>query len=223
MARDRKRRPRRRGKGAGERRVWPWFFFGLVAGVGASAVVITGDFEVGDVGAAIERLIADDSTRDPATSQPVARAAPEKPRFEFYTMLPEMEVAVPEEELRAAMPEEEVRDSGPEEKPRATARAAPTAPPPPLRAPPKAAARATGAYLLQVGSFRSRKEAERLKAELALLGVQAAVQSVVIDGKNTWHRVRVGPYTDLRALNNDRVRLRENRREAIVLRIGSNG
>jgi len=47
---------------------------------------------------------------------------------------------------------------------------------------------------LQVGSFQSPGDAEKLKAKLALLGVEANVQSAAIPDKGVWYRVRLGPY-----------------------------
>ena len=54
---------------------------------------------------------------------------------------------------------------------------------------------------------------------LALLGLEARVQTIAIDGEAIWHRVQVGPYDELSALNNTRVRLRENDIEAIALKV----
>ena len=76
-----------------------------------------------------------------------------------------------------------------------------------------------GTYVLQVGSFRSAGDAERRRATLALLGLEARVQTVTIDGEATWHRVQVGPYDELGALNDARVRLRENDIETIALKV----
>jgi len=136
-------------------------------------------------------------------------APPEKKsstRFEFYTMLPEMEVAVPEEALNRPAP-----------KIMPGASAQPSAAPAAV-----ASARPPGSgdhYLLQVGSFRNRADAERVKANLALLGLRAAIQTVSIDGTRTWHRVRAGPYTGLAALKQARARLRENHFQSIVLKV----
>lgn len=73
-------------------------------------------------------------------------------RFEFYTLLPESEVVIPEDELAQRTPEG---------KPRAIA---------------------PGTYMLQAGSFRQAREAEALKGELALLGIIASIQDVTING-----------------------------------------
>jgi len=65
-------------------------------------------------------------------------------------------------------------------------------------------------YMLQVGSFDKRADAERLKAQLALLGQVAKIQDVAVNG-TTMHRVRLGPFNSSRRLNSIEARLtREN-------------
>lgn len=76
-----------------------------------------------------------------------------------------------------------------------------------------------GVYVLQPGAFRSLEEAERLRAKLARLGIQATLQRVS-DDVNEIHRVRVGPIDDLAALNRIRTQLRAVDIDAIVIRVG---
>ena len=66
-----------------------------------------------------------------------------------------------------------------------------------------------GTYYLQVGSFRNGAQAERFKAELALQGMQTSIQTVTINNKDTYHRVRVGPFRDLNALDKTRQTLKK--------------
>lgn len=73
-------------------------------------------------------------------------------------------------------------------------------------------------YVLQAGSFKQIKEADGFKARLALLGLEASIQSVTINGTE-WHRVRLGPFTDLKALKQTRKRLGDHGLEAIVLQV----
>ena len=77
-----------------------------------------------------------------------------------------------------------------------------------------------GTYILQVGSFRNGGDADRLRAELALLGIESRIQTVTIDDTDTWHRVRVGPMSDLEVLNEVRGRLAANDHDALVIRVG---
>lgn len=76
-----------------------------------------------------------------------------------------------------------------------------------------------GAYILQTGSFRNLADADRMRALIAMQGVESKIQKVTID-KDTWHRVRVGPITDLKQLEDARSRLRQARIEALVIRVG---
>ena len=57
-------------------------------------------------------------------------------------------------------------------------------------------------YFIQAGAFRHANEADRLRAELALLGLEA-----VIEKSQEWYRVRLGPYRDISQLKTDKYRL----------------
>jgi cell division protein FtsN len=74
-------------------------------------------------------------------------------------------------------------------------------------------------YILQVGSFKQLQAADQIKAQLALLGVMADIQRVVINGQDTIYRVRVGPYSDQEKLNQERQRLLENNLEFMLLKL----
>lgn len=75
-----------------------------------------------------------------------------------------------------------------------------------------------GAYVLQAGSFSAHADADRMKARLALLGIVSRIQKVSVDEK-TYHRVRVGPVTDLDELNRTRRQLRDAQIEVMVIRV----
>ena len=76
-----------------------------------------------------------------------------------------------------------------------------------------------GAYILQAGSFRNHADADRVRALIAMQGVESKIQKVTID-KDTWHRVRVGPITNLQKLEETRSKLRQARIDALVIRVG---
>lgn len=105
--------------------------------------------------------------------------------YDFYTLLPEMEVPVPDNEP--------------------TARGLPPAPVAP------------GSYVVQVGAFRTLKDADARKAELALLGIVSSIQVITIDN-NTLHRVRIGPISDLSRLDQVRGTLRQHDIPFMLLR-----
>jgi cell division protein FtsN len=74
-------------------------------------------------------------------------------------------------------------------------------------------------FILQVGSFKQLEAADQVKAQLALLGIQADIQRVVINGQDTRYRVRVGPYADQSKLDQERRRLQENNLEYMLLKL----
>lgn len=76
--------------------------------------------------------------------------------------------------------------------------------------PPEKAAEPKNRYYLQAGSFRNSSDAERVKAELALLGIIASVQTGRSEGNVPVHRVRVGPFTRMEELDRVRASLQEN-------------
>jgi cell division protein FtsN len=119
-----------------------------------------------------------------------------KPKFEFYTILPELEVPVPDQPSgdtrQATVPRALQTPPAPQGAPTPGATGAPQAalpPAEPLAAPPAGG----GRYILQAGSSRNPADAERLRASLALQGMSAQVQPVNVNGE-TWHRIRVGPF-----------------------------
>lgn len=75
-----------------------------------------------------------------------------------------------------------------------------------------------GEYILQAGSFKNFLDADRRKASLALLGLESHIQRVTIDS-DTWHRVRLGPYSDLNELNNARQLLHTAKIEVLRIRV----
>jgi cell division protein FtsN len=121
-----------------------------------------------------------------------AAVAADKPaeKYDFYEMLPNFEVVVPEKDKDVK------RDL-----------------------PPGAKIERPGVYVLQAGSYRAESDAERVRAQLALQGVQAKVQRVAVD-TDVWHRVRIGPISNLDELNKVRRQLQAAEVDALVIRVG---
>ena len=65
-------------------------------------------------------------------------------------------------------------------------------------------------YFLQVGAFQNESDADNMKAKLALQGYEAVVQTASIPEKGVWHRVRVGPLSDIEQINKTRGDLTTN-------------
>jgi cell division protein FtsN len=124
--------------------------------------------------------------------------------YDFYTLLPGKEVKMSDAELAATAREEEARQqrAAATATPARTATDAPAGPTtlPAATAPASATAASAAAnidhdahYILQAGAFGASGDAEALKARIALLGLNARVESAAINGK-TVYRVRMGPY-----------------------------
>lgn len=157
----------------------------------------------------------------PVTAAKTHMAPRTKPRFDFYSILPEMEVVVPDKELRDKAPPRP-RPAPPPITPSTQAR--PSKPPErqPERQAPKPRPTTAGqgtSYFLQVASFRARPDAERVKAKLALLGVHAQIQRITINNRDTFHRVQAGPFRSKQALNQARALLSSNGFQGIPVRL----
>ena len=106
----------------------------------------------------------------------------------------------------------------------AAAPAAPAAPPAaPAAAPPAPPAPAPVAstdgyiYYLQAGAFREMSDAENTRAKLALLGFEASITDRTTDG-GVLHRVRVGPYGGVEAMNKARAKLLDSGIDVAIVR-----
>ena len=120
-----------------------------------------------------------------------AGPAPEKPHYDFYTMLPNIKVVIPDND----------GDSG--------------GSPPPGEGD---TIDDHGTYTLQVGSYRNLSDADRVKARLALLGIEADIYTVKVSDEK-WHRVVIGPYNNAGKLRQITTRLRKNNIEFMVTKI----
>lgn len=121
----------------------------------------------------------DSVKRETVATPPAPKAEPprrQSPSYDFYTLLPESEVVSP-----GRRPEP------------------PPPPPPPAEPPtskPEQAAAPTTQYFLQAGSFRQRSEADRVRAQIILMGLDARLEDAKLANGEVWHRVQVGPFTD---------------------------
>ncbi|SEL58273.1 cell division protein FtsN [Colwellia chukchiensis] len=66
-----------------------------------------------------------------------------------------------------------------------------------------------GPYRMQCGSFRTRKQAESLKAKIAFTGLVAQIDSAK-GTSSTWYKVYLGPYDKKRSAEKDRHKLKNN-------------
>ena len=201
MPRDYKNRARRKKK---PKKVSPWF--GLLAGLAIGLFVAFLVFIQMQTPRSPRAIIEETAPQPAVTTSQDTRAVrkekqdvippPPKPRFDFYETLPEMEVVVPE--IEVVIPEQAIKgkaESGVKQ------------------------VKQPGKYALQVGSFRGAEQADRFKAELVLQGFEVTVQTVTINNTDTYHRVRIGPFKDLDALNKARSRLNKQGIENKLIKI----
>ena len=171
---------------------WIWLVCGLVIG---GFLVMLANLEPGRDEVRRAPTEARRSTPQPTPAQP---AQQNKPKYEFYTLLPESEVIVPPDALPPAdapKPPEQ-KPVTPEEAAKIDAARAEAAlngqtpPPPPVVV---AKAPVTTQFFLQAGSFRKREDADKVRAQILLLGQNVQVESGKVREEN-WFRVLVGPY-----------------------------
>lgn len=77
----------------------------------------------------------------------------------------------------------------------------------------------TEVYYLQAGAFQSENEADNLKAKLALLGIEAVIQTADVPDKGLWHRVRVGPYSNVDEADKVRATLAQNKVNVSLIKV----
>ncbi len=172
---------------------WVWLLVGFALGLlVAFMVYLNGQRALQELTGDLMRIPMVTEERAQEQTSPAPEEPEPRRRFDFYTLLPELEVVIPdEEEERAA-----------KQTPR------------PARPTPQTAG---GGYILQAGSFRKLNEADSMKAKLAILGVEANIQTVKVN-RDTWHRVRIGPYNDLAQLQRIRDRLSRNSVDTLLMK-----
>ena len=173
---------------------WFWLIGGILIGLGAAVALM------------IKGYLPEIQQHTPAVNKPAkeseeallndspAEPEPRKPTYDFFTVLPEMEVVVPEQELKrkaTRVTESSNPAAGPDNQ---------------------------DSYVLQVASFKSAAEAEQMKARLALTGSTAYIQTVTIDDQ-TWHRVRIGPFKGAPKAEEMRSMLADNEIDTLVIKV----
>jgi cell division protein FtsN len=165
-------------------------FFGFLLGLGVAAGIAIYFFKTpipfADRPKPQEKPLAADQKAAEASK---SAKSEDKPRFDFYTILPGKEQSVTERQLRDAA-KQPSKPGAPKE-----------------------------SYFLQAGSFPNPADADGLKAKLALMGMEANVEPASIAGKGTWYRVRLGPYTRVDEINRIRQQLTQNGIEVSLVKV----
>jgi cell division protein FtsN len=126
----------------------------------------------------------------PQSAAPAPLAAAEKPKFDFYRILPGSEEPVTEKEIRERMKAKGGQQDS-----------------------------AKDVYFIQAGSFQNPAEADNQKARLAILGFESSVEPANLPDKGTWYRVRMGPYAKLDEINKVRQALAQNGINASLIKV----
>jgi cell division protein FtsN len=175
---------------------WVWLAIGLTVG---AFIVFLMKLEPVATTSSAPSPSSRSRRKSPRPTRPRHPQQPVKPKYDFYTLLPESEVIVPPE----AVPEK-------------TRRCRPCRPPghpggsgenrhrprPGRAAGANAAAGTTGdqagattQFFLQAGSFRKQADADKVRAQIILLGQAVKVESGTVKDE-TWYRVMVGPFSN---------------------------
>ncbi len=171
---------------------WLGALFGLVLGLGVAAAIYLKDHRAD---APLARAAKTEKRKlrntESAEGDGTEAGTPEEPArsYDFYDRLPKFEVVVPEKD----------KDVKPD-----------------IKAVPETR---RGTYVLQAGSYKNYADADRIRAQLALQGVESKVQKVSVDN-DTWHRIRIGPISRLDDLNRLRAILRKADVDVLVIRVG---
>jgi cell division protein FtsN len=123
-----------------------------------------------------------------------AAAKGDKPKYDFYKILPGNEEPVSEKELKDIAKSTKAQPGQP-------------------------AAAAKDVFFIQAGSFQNPADADNQKAKIAILGFESSVEPTVLPDKGTWYRVRLGPYMGLDELNRVRKVLSQNGIDASLIKV----
>jgi cell division protein FtsN len=148
------------------------------------------------------------------------RPAPPQPKFNFPNILKDTEVDIRDE--GKPLPPPAPRPEPPKPVVEPTEPTEPTEPSPPTADKPKADAAAAapiGTYILQVASFKTAKDAEHMKAQLAMLGVSTRIQPVTLKDGAVWHRVVTGPLKTKTAIEETRAALKKHGKDAMPIKV----
>ena len=174
---------------------WIWLVTGLALGFFVATLM-------GLTPKAVDVQMAAESGEPSESAKPV-----NQPVFDFYTLLPESEISVTPESV-VANPVKTPPLPLPEKKSSSSVTAAT------VSAIPKAKPKQ---YLLQVGSFRNVKDAERLRAQLLLDGLAPQIENVRVGNNEQWYRVQLGPFLEGESLTSARKMLAEKKMDSFLL------
>lgn len=170
---------------------WLWLLIGLMGGLVIAAVIY---FGLGDGGESVVRPgAADSDTAPPAVANKAV--VPASPPAEEAASQERFEFYHLLSRLEVIIPDKEIKEMQEQIAPKEDV-----------------------SYIIQAGSFHRYEEADSVKAQLALLGIEADVQKVQSKGVD-WYRVRIGPFASSRKLNKVRNRIHAADINTMVVKI----
>lgn len=193
---------------------WVWLFTGVVVGLFVAFLVHLGGVQMARNPALATQ--PSNTSHDTTSKQDAKSSKGDQPKFDFYAVLPKMEVIVPkgdDDDQDGQHPAKPHDNDNPPSK--ATASSTPKS----ASSPAATAATGNQRYMLQAGSFRHEADADRRRAKLTLRGFQVNIQPVQLDSGDTWHRVMIGPYTTLAALHEAQDKLIKQGVETLPIQI----
>jgi cell division protein FtsN len=191
MSRDYKGTDRRRGGG---RRNGSSLLVGVLIGLVLGLGIALG------VAWYINRMPNPFSTRSSTTSKSEAPKSGPTQSARVEEKAPKSEEAKPRFDFYKILPSED-SDKQPKEAPKAST------------------AGGKETFFLQAGAFQNAPDADNLKARLALLGVEATIETSTTLDKGVLHRVRIGPYTSVEELNRARDTLKQNGVQTTLVKV----
>ncbi len=206
MTKDYKGRAQPKAKPAQKRNCFFWFIAGALLGAFAMGLLW---LQLDPALIRSGNKLDEKMVPRPKVDQNQPPPASELDEFDYAGILENLEVLVTADEAAAPPKPRPVVKRKPEE-----AQATPPAPPVAKKEP----AAKRDAWVLQIGSFRKAADAEKLKARLAFMGIETRIQRIIINGKDTFHRVRSGPYRSQKELDQVRQLLTRNKIKSIVVR-----
>jgi cell division protein FtsN len=135
-----------------------------------------------------KKLAKPDTDNKVIAKQKPKEQKPQPPQFDFYTILPKKEVVVPDHEIKTRTREEQF---GKNKK---------------------------ASYVIQAGSSRDPKDADQLRAKLALMGIESKIQKAKVESV-IWYRVKIGPYSQMGSVNTIMSRLQKNGMKPVITEV----
>lgn len=174
---------------------WLWLLAGTAMGIAISVVAVFKLFPV--VYPKIAHLESAPNVAEKTAPKQEEKAR--TPHFDFYSLLPEIEVVVPQTADAAPQVAQTTNETLKPETVETTANTT------------------DAGFRLQLGSFRKYEDADRLKAQMALTGIQVEIEAVTLAPNDTWYRVRSAAYANRESAESVRAQLQAQSIQSLLV------